>query len=675
MGTELLPEDLVRPRNVVLMKGLNYAVTPKQIPVIDIVSATETACRSLNSADANELRSSVVQMLKKDNIVKEQNVTKEERSAIRDLSNDDSIMILPADKGRVTVVMDKTEYTNKCNALLSDIKTYKKLKLDPTSKYKKEIVSALKGLKDRKIITTDLHRNLYPTVDQPPRFYGLPKVHKAGTPLRPIVSSIGTITYNCAQYLAKVLSPLVGNTIHHVKNSTEFAAFVRDIKLEDDEEIRSYDVSALFTSVPVDKALDIIKTRLTNDPTLKDRSTLSPEDIIRLLDICLKCTYFVFQGQFYLQIHGAAMGSPVSPIVCNLYMEDFEQRTLQLAQNPPRIWKRYVDDTFTVMKRCYTDEFSRFINSVDSNIQWTTEGETITSSENAGPTERKLPFLDTLNIVEESGTIKTKVFRKDTHTDQYLNFDSNHPLEHKRGVVRTLMNRAKCVVSNDEDLQQEVNHLKAVLKINRYPDWIFKPHRMGNAPNGPNSNRRSVGVHKKIPVVLPYVKGLSEQLRRTFMKHGIPVYYKPVNTLRQLLVRPKDKIDKERVVGPVYQINCTNCNTFYIGETERSLKARFLEHRRPSTVTSEVSRHINHECPTHNISMSNTKILTTEPRWFERGVKEAIHIRTNQPPLNKDGGRHNLSPIWTNLLRKRSGGGGPQNSHFTVSHSFLTSTS
>ena len=261
------------------MKGLNYAVTPKQIPVIDIVSATETACRSLNSADANELRSSVVQMLKKDNIVKEQNVTKEERSAIRDLSNDDSIMILPADKGRVTVVMDKTEYTNKCNALLSDIKTYKKLKLDPTSKYKKEIVSALKGLKDRKIITTDLHRNLYPTVDQPPRFYGLPKVHKAGTPLRPIVSSISTITYNCAQYLAKVLSPLVGNTIHHVKNSTEFAAFVRDIKLEDDEEIRSYDVSALFTSVPVDKALDIIKTRLTNDPTLKDRSTLSPEDI------------------------------------------------------------------------------------------------------------------------------------------------------------------------------------------------------------------------------------------------------------------------------------------------------------------------------------------------------------------------------------------------------------
>ena len=112
-----------------------------------------------------------------------------------------------------------------------------------------------------------------------------------------------------------------------------------------------------------------------------------------------------------------------------------------------------------------------------------------------------------------------------------------------------------------------------------------------------------------------------------------------LSSIRQLLVRPKDKIDKERVVGPVYQINCTNCNTFYIGETERSLKARFLEHRRPSTVTSEVSRHINHECPTHNISMSNTKILTTEPRWFERGVKEAIYIRTNQPPLNKDGGR------------------------------------
>ena len=84
-----------------------------------------------------------------------------------------------------------------------------------------------------------------------PRFYGLPKVHKANTPLRTIVSSIGTITYASAKYLADILSPLVGNTEHHVKNSKEFAEYVKNLKVGPDEELRSYDVSALFTSVPV----------------------------------------------------------------------------------------------------------------------------------------------------------------------------------------------------------------------------------------------------------------------------------------------------------------------------------------------------------------------------------------------------------------------------------------
>ena len=122
---------------------------------------------------------------------------------------------------------------------------------DEARKFKGEIVSILKDFKERKAITPELHKKLYPTVDQPPRFYGLPKVHKINTPLCPIVSSIGTITYTCAKYLADVLSPLVGKTEHHVKNSKEFTEYVKNLKVDPDEELRSYDVSALFTSVPV----------------------------------------------------------------------------------------------------------------------------------------------------------------------------------------------------------------------------------------------------------------------------------------------------------------------------------------------------------------------------------------------------------------------------------------
>ena len=140
-------------------------------------------------------------------------------------------------------------------------------------------------------------------------------------PLRPIVSSIGTISYECARYLATILSPLVGKTEHHVKNSNEFVKEVCEIKLNSDEELQSYDVSALFTSVPVDKALGVIRLKLEEDNTLSKRTPLEPEDIIRLL--CLNCTYFLFQGEYYLQIHGVAMGSPISPIACNLHMESF----------------------------------------------------------------------------------------------------------------------------------------------------------------------------------------------------------------------------------------------------------------------------------------------------------------------------------------------------------------
>ena len=183
---------------------------------------------------------------------------------------------------------------------LGDEKTYKKLKGDPTRKFKGELVSILKDFKERRVITSDLHEKLYPTVDQPPRFHGLPKVHKANSPLHPIVSSIGAITYASAKYLVDILSPLVGKTEHHVKNSKEFAEYVKNLKVGPDEELRSYDVSALFTSVPVDKAMDIISRKLEEDESLSNRTPLSPNDIIILLEKCLNCKYFLHKGLFYL---------------------------------------------------------------------------------------------------------------------------------------------------------------------------------------------------------------------------------------------------------------------------------------------------------------------------------------------------------------------------------------
>ena len=104
-------------------------------------------------------------------------------------------------------------------------------------------------------------------------------------------------------------------------------------------------------------------------------------------------------------------------------------------------------------------------------------------------------------------------------------------------------------------------------------------------------------------------------------------------------MRPKDPIEKEKVVGPVYKITCEEYEASYVGETERSLKARFSEHRRPSSVNSEVSKHIHTDKPYHGVQLDKTEILAVEPKWFVRGVKEAIYIRANKPSLNRDGQR------------------------------------
>ena len=110
---------------------------------------------------------------------------------------------------------------------------------------------------------------MYPTGCVPPKFYGLPKIHKPDTPLRPIVSSCGSVTYGVAKELAKILKPLVGKSSHHIISTQDFVEQARQIKLEPGECLSSYDVSALFTSVPIDPALNIIKDLLDKDITLK----------------------------------------------------------------------------------------------------------------------------------------------------------------------------------------------------------------------------------------------------------------------------------------------------------------------------------------------------------------------------------------------------------------------
>ena len=132
-----------------------------------------------------------------------------------------------------------------------------------------------------------------------PRIYGLTKIHKPNLLLRPIVSFIGSATHELSKFLKNVLSPLVGNSVHTVKNSIEFIKMIEPVRINQYESQVSFDVVSLFTSVPLEAARTIVLDRLSNDSTLEDRTTLSIAELTEALDLCLNSSYFTYDNTIY----------------------------------------------------------------------------------------------------------------------------------------------------------------------------------------------------------------------------------------------------------------------------------------------------------------------------------------------------------------------------------------
>ena len=150
-------------------------------------------------------------------------------------------------------------------------------------------------------------------------------------------------------------------------------------------------------------------------------------------------------------------------------------------------------------------------------------------------------------------------------------------------------------------------------------------------------------------MVIPFVQGLSEKIKRVYSQYGASTAFKPHQTLRQLLVAPKDKASDEEKSGVVYRYPCKGCDKVYIGETKRSLGDRIKEHCAKTTsnqsALAEHSKNTGHELDTGNVT-----VLCREDKLIPRKVREAIFIKKElKPTLNRDGGRE-LSKIYDSLL-------------------------
>ena len=239
-----LKTPLTEAQQHLLSHGPNFAITPREPPTLEYIAATEKVCNQLTQGKAEELRAEVKSLLRRDHKAKP-NIPKDEYQALREIKNDNTRQILTADKGVSMVVLDSEDYTAKSETLLHQ-SNYKVLKTDPTNKYKNKLIGLLKTIKAEGGMDDITYKRLYPTGAVPPKYYGLPKVHKPGMPLRPIISSVGSVTHATAKELARIIKPLVGGSQHHVRNNMDFIHSIEGIQMKADECMMSFDVESFI---------------------------------------------------------------------------------------------------------------------------------------------------------------------------------------------------------------------------------------------------------------------------------------------------------------------------------------------------------------------------------------------------------------------------------------------
>ena len=259
-------------------------------------------------------------------------------------------------------------------------------------------------------------------------------------------------------------------------------------------------------------------------------------------------------------------------------MEEIEEQALKNATTPPKSWYRYVDDCYSLIKKNAVHSFHQTLNSVDPDISFTVEHES----------NEQLPFLDSLTI-RRNNMIHVTVYRKPTHTDRYLDFNSHHDIRHKISTAKTLFHCAISLPTTDEDRTRELNHISKTLETNGYPKKLISTVRnMKTINKTPTPEELMKEFFDLIEpsekptgfAVLPYIRGLTEPLTRILNKYDITVTNKALRTLQQQFPSQKFRVSPEQETNVVYQILCADCGWNYIGETGRSFETRKKEHIR-----------------------------------------------------------------------------------------------
>jgi len=558
------------------------------------------------------------------------------------LKNNQDIFVTKADKGHVTVIMDRAIYNDQMFKTLDDEDTYKIVNKNPLRKITTKRDNLLKTWRDNDIIDEKTYRALKCTNGNLPMCYGLPKIHKPGYPLRIVVSSVGSPLYDMAKFVHAILSASIKKPYSHVKDAWSFAATLKGTTIEPHEMLVSLDVTALFTNIPKELVMRGVTDRW-ND--IQKNTRLSLEQLLFVLDMILGSTSFVFEGRIYEQIYGSPMGSPLSPILADMVMEDLETNCLSRLDFKVHTFYRYVDDIFMVIPVEKLNFVLTTFNSYHSRLKFTYELEN----------NNMLNFLN-VSVIRDNGNIITNWFRKPTFSGRYINFYSNHPIQYKLNTVTNLVDQA--ILLSDERFHLEnLDIVKAILLNNGYPltmlnKLIVKRHKyLKNKIGGSHVTINDQLDNRNFILTVPYTGRLSNDIRR-IVKNFVDVRFSIPKKLDTLIRKGKDRLDDFRRTEVVYQIECRDCDQVYIGQTKRHLETRVKEHKNniknPSGNFSVVTNH--RISLQHEFDWDKTRILHKERNRKKREIAEMFFIKKHVNNINLQKDTDNLNPIYDKII-------------------------
>ena len=495
-----------------------------------------------------------------------------------------------------------------------------------------------------------LYQKLYPSSSRPGLYFGLAKMHKlkddsrnvGELPLRPVISNIGTATYELSKYLAETLKPLTKSD-YSIDSTKDFVTKIRNKSVPEDYELVSFDVVSLFTKVPLDYTIELILNKIYRDKMVKTK--LKREEMKKLLQICTKEMHFSFNGVIYRQVDGVAMGSPLGPVLANVFMVELEKSLVPQLESSVELWYRYVDDTFTFIKKGKVEEVLERLNSFHESINFTYERER----------DGVISFLDVKVITKANRTFDTDIHRKETDTNIYMNWNSFAPRVWKIGTLKGLVRRAFVICSNEEFRNKELSFLKNVFrKVNGFPSKVIhttihsvksKIEREVNPPEEElvaevevqsNGDAESTENEVKPFISLPYKGEEGERIVSQFkraLRNVLPSHVKPQFTYKGKKIgsyfRLKDKVPIAHQSNLVYGYKRGK----YVGETKVRYGDRTDEHchtdKKSAIYKFKEENNI-------QISKDDFRILDTGyPNTLNRKLAEALFIKELKPELNE----------------------------------------